>query len=66
MARNRKAVAPPKLTTVTTRLFTDDVEELKRRAAIEFTPWQVSLRLLVRRALRGERKEIAVLSEQPR
>lgn len=39
------------LTRVHFRLFAADVAEAKRRAAKEGLPWQVWLRLLVRKAL---------------
>jgi hypothetical protein len=46
----------PKLEAVHTRLFADDLAELRRRAALRRIGWQVELRLLVHRAL----KEAAV------
>lgn len=54
----------PKLIGVNTRLFADDVDTLKRMAAESTLPWQVELRLLVRRALRGEKREVIVLKDQ--
>lgn len=56
--------APPQLVEVHTRLFADDVEELKRRAAQGGLPWQIEVRLTIRRALRGERRDVLVLKEK--
>ena len=47
------------------RLFSDDVEALQRIAAEKGIPWQIELRLLVRRALKGEIKEVFVLKDAP-
>lgn len=47
------------------RLFADDIRELKRIASEHGSKWQFELRLLVRRALKGERREIAILREEP-
>lgn len=54
----------PKLRTIYTRLFEDDVKEIQRIAALSALPWQIELRLLVRRALRGERRDVVVLKDQ--
>lgn len=59
MSNNR-----PKLTPVNTRLFADDVKAIKEIAAEQGLPWQVELRLLVRRALKGEKREVVLLKEQ--
>lgn len=40
------------LTTISTRLFDDDIAELKRRANAEGIRWQIKLRLLVHEALK--------------
>lgn len=48
---------------VHTRLFKDSVEALKQAAASSGIPWQVELRLLVRRALRNERRDVLVIKE---
>jgi predicted DNA binding CopG/RHH family protein len=54
MARREKP--KPKFTIVNLRLFTEDVEELKRRAeAAGEAGWQPRLRLLVHAALRAKR-----------
>lgn len=58
-----KTPDPNALAEVHTRLFVDSVEELKRRAEASGTPWHIELRLLVRRALAGERREVLVLKE---
>lgn len=50
---------------VNARLFEKDVRLIKRIAAQKGLPWQVELRLLVRRSLRGETREITVLKERP-
>lgn len=55
---------PPKLVEAHCRLFADDVEALKRIAISNGTRWHIELRLLVRRALRGERREVIVLKDQ--
>jgi hypothetical protein len=57
-------VSVPKLVEVHARLFPDDVAELKRLAGISGLTYQIELRLLVRRALRGERREVVVLKDQ--
>ncbi len=62
--RSRSKPDPVKLLEVHTRLFADDVELLKRVAAERRTPWPMELRLLVHRALKGERQEILILKEQ--
>lgn len=54
----------PKLVEVHARLFPDDVEELKRRAAESGLSYHIELRLLVRRALRGEKREVLVIKDQ--
>ena len=54
----------PKLQAVYTRLFADDIAEIKRIAAETALPWQIELRQLVRRALRGERREVIILKDQ--
>lgn len=43
------------------RLFAEDIELIQKMALEHGVPWQVEIRLLVRRALRGEKKEILVL-----
>lgn len=48
----RHPEGPKKKTKVTTRLYTADVRELKRRAATQDVPWQTLLRKVVRDALR--------------
>ena len=57
--------AEPALAEVHTRLFKDDVAQLKRIAAASRLKWQVELRLLVHRALANERREVLVLKEHP-
>lgn len=54
-----------KLVQVNARFFQNDVREIHRIADERCTPWQVELRLLVRRALRGDRREVVVLKEKP-
>ena len=53
----------PKITEVHARLFEADVRELKRIATQRGTPWQIELRLLVRRALKGDHREVLMLKE---
>lgn len=54
----------PRLVQVHARLFPDDVAELKRLASVSGLTLQIELRLLVHRALRGERRELVVLKDQ--
>lgn len=53
-----------RLVEVHARLFPDDFETLKRRAEENGVSLQIELRQLVRRALKGERREVLVLKEQ--
>ena len=55
------ATTKPKLIKVHVRLFTDDVKLLKARALQNGLPWNIELRQLVRRALRGEVKDFFVV-----
>jgi len=56
-AKPTAEVTAPLFTAVTTRLYTEDVEELKRQAvAAGETGWQPRLRLLVHRALHAAKK----------
>ncbi len=59
-----KDQGPLPLTEVHTRLFSEDVEQVKVIANKQGIPWQIELRLLVRRALRGERREVLVLTDK--
>jgi hypothetical protein len=52
-----------KLIEVHARLFPEDVRELKRIAKERGISWQIELRLLVRRALRGDHREVIVLKD---
>lgn len=54
----------PKLVEVHARLFPDDVKHLKKVAAQRGSPWHVELRLLVRRAIRGEVREVLVIDKE--
>ncbi len=47
---------PPlvQLVQVNTRLFRKDIKTIKARAVANGLPWQIELRLLVRRALQAE------------
>lgn len=47
------------------RIFADDLALLKRIAAERRTPYQTELRLLIHRALKGERRDVVLLKEQP-
>jgi predicted DNA binding CopG/RHH family protein len=49
---------PVKLTQTSVRLFSDDIEELKKAAAVKRSKWQTELRHLVHRAL-GDQKKLA-------
>lgn len=46
------------------RLFVEDVVRLKQLADTNGSKWHIELRQLVRRALKGERREVLVLKEQ--
>jgi len=48
---------------VTTRLFAADIITLRQLAEARGSKWQIELRQLVRRALKGEQREIVVLKE---
>jgi len=63
MATKRKAAAT-KLTPVNVRLFSEDVEEIKQIAEEQGGSWQVELRMTVRRALRGQRREVTIIAEK--
>jgi hypothetical protein len=54
MAKMTKADEERSTTTVSVRLFTANVEELKKRGASSGTPWSALLRLLVDKALESE------------
>jgi hypothetical protein len=53
----------PKLVEVHARLFPDSVRELKKRAAARGVSWQIELRLLVKNALAGERRDLFVIKD---
>lgn len=57
----KEPIKPIVLREIHCRIFHEDVELLQKLAEEHGVPWQVELRLLVRRALRGEKKEILVL-----
>lgn len=63
--RPPKPPPPPTLVDLHIRLFAEDVAALKLRATERGVPWHVELRLLVRDALRGTRREVVVLKENP-
>ena len=54
-----------KLKQVNVRLFEKDVRTIQQIAAKQGLPWQIELRLLVRRALAGEVRPVMVLKEKP-
>lgn len=45
------------------RLFPEDVDLLKQIAEKSRLSWQIELRMLIHRALRGEKREIVILEE---
>lgn len=53
-----------RLVEVHTRLFPEDVAELKKIALKNGIAWGIELRMLVRRALRGERREVTIIAER--
>ncbi len=63
MSRMGTRRGAPKLTAVHVRLYTEDVRALKKLAADRELPWNIELRQLVRGALRGHRREIAIIKE---
>ena len=53
----------PKLVEIHARLFHSDVAMLKKIAAKRGLPWHLELRLLVRRALKGDQREVVVINK---
>lgn len=45
------------------KLFRDDVTELQKVAEVRRSKWQVELRQLVHRALKGERRELLLIKD---
>lgn len=62
---NEEPLETKHLRPVFSRLFATDVAEIKRIAADRGIPWQIELRLLIRRAIRGAAREV-VLVKEPR
>lgn len=60
-----RSVGTAKLKRVNTRLFAEDVSAIKKIAAQRGLHWQIELRMLVRRALKGEQREVLLLRDQP-
>lgn len=54
---------PSRLIAVHVRLFREDVKALKDRASKNALPWNIELRQLVRRALKGETREFHIIKE---
>ncbi len=52
------------LVKVHTHLFKGDVAHVKRAAAQQSRKWQVELRHILRRAIRGEQREVLVIKER--
>lgn len=52
----------PRVVEVHARLFADDVAHLKKLAAESRLSWQVELRQLVHRALKGEKREVLMIN----
>lgn len=52
------------LVEVHTRFFADSIVEVKKIAAQRGIPWQIELRLILRRALKGDRREVVVLTDE--
>lgn len=55
--------SPNALLPVSVRLFSSDVEQIKAIAFERGVPWQIELRMLIRRSLKGERREVVILKE---
>ncbi len=53
----------PKLVEVHARLFAEDVRDLKKIALERGSAWHSELRQLVRRALKGEKREVIVIDK---
>ena len=51
------------LVEVHSRLFAVDIEQIKKIAAERGMKWQIELRMLVRRGLSGEKREVVLLKE---
>lgn len=52
-----------RLTKATVRLFSDDISALKKLAAAKRSKWQIELRHLVHRGVKGGTREVTVLKE---
>ena len=52
-----------KLVKINTRLFAEDVREIKKIAKEKGCPWQIELRLVVRRAMKE--REIDIIAPVP-
>jgi hypothetical protein len=55
--------AANRLKVVTARIFAADIVTLKRLADQRGSKWQIELRMLVRRALKGEAKDFFLVKE---
>lgn len=54
----------PKLYQAHARLFPEDVKHLKKVARERGSSWHIELRMLVRRAIRGEQREVIVIDKE--
>ena len=52
-----------RVASVHARLFVEDIAQLKKIADARGTKWHIELRLLVRRALSGEHRDVVILKE---
>jgi predicted DNA binding CopG/RHH family protein len=63
--KKTKPAESPTLVEVHARFFAEDVEMVKRVAAEKGLPWQIELRLTLRRALKGATEKFLVLGDKP-
>ena len=60
---NRPTPRRNRVASVHARLFVEDIVQLKKIADARGTKWHIELRLLVRRALSGEHRDVVILKE---
>lgn len=60
----KSKVKQEKLVQVNVRLLSENVAKIKQIAAERGIPWQVELRLLVRRALLGQQQDFIIIKDK--